>query len=76
MQLLIMSWDLYVGALQSLEIRNAPQDQSTNQEVLEPEDSSQSGSETETSSAYQEDQEPTPPEIPSGWMGYIESLIK
>ena len=47
-----------------------------NHEVLEPGDSSQTESEPDTSSAYQEDQEPTTPRSPSGWMEHIESLIK
>ena len=47
-----------------------------NQEVLEPGDLSQMESEPDTSSAYQEDQEPSTPRSPSGWMEHIESLMK
>ena len=45
------------------------------QEVWELEDSLPIGSESDSSDSYQEDQEPTPPGSPSGWMGYIETRI-
>ena len=47
-----------------------------NQVVLEPDDSSQTEPESDTTNACQEDQQPIMPGSPTGWMDHIESLIK
>ena len=54
MHLLTISQDMYVYALQSLEIRDASQDRSPNHEMLESGVSAPIGLKSESSSAYQE----------------------